>query len=420
MRERVEALVGPPAKAMWVSTFHSACVRILRQEATTLGLRSSFSIYDSADSQRLMTMVARELDLDSKRFPPKVLISKISALKDELIDPETFARDVRGRVGRGERVRRRARAGLRPLPGAAAPGARARLRRPDHDDRPPAAGVPRGRRALPAPVPARAGRRVPGHQPRAVHAGARAGGHHDPVPRRRRGRGPRRDPARRADRRRRRGPVDLRVPRRDDPQHRRVRAGLPRRADHPARAELPLDPDHPLGRERGHLAQPRPQAQAAVDRLGRGPGDRRLRRRQRARGGAVRRGGDRPAGRLRRRAARGRRGLLPGERAVPRARGGADPRRAAVQGGRRDPVLRAARGQGRGRLPAGDRQPGRRRQPAPHPQRAQARARRPLRGDGRRRSPSASGSRSGRRWSGSRRSRGWAPGRSPGCARSPG
>jgi len=92
MRERVEALVGPLAKAMWVSTFHSACVRILRKESKTLGLRSSFSIYDSADSLKLMTMVARELDLDSKRYPPKVLISKISALKDELIDPEMFAR----------------------------------------------------------------------------------------------------------------------------------------------------------------------------------------------------------------------------------------------------------------------------------------------------------------------------------------
>ncbi|RYV52273.1 DNA helicase PcrA [Pengzhenrongella frigida] len=92
MRERVEVLVGPPARSMWVSTFHSACVRILRKEHKTLGLRSSFSIYDSADSLKLMTMVARELDLDPKKYPPKVLISKISALKDELVDPETFAR----------------------------------------------------------------------------------------------------------------------------------------------------------------------------------------------------------------------------------------------------------------------------------------------------------------------------------------
>jgi len=91
MRERVAALVGPSARAMWVSTFHSACVRILRREATTLGLRSSFSIYDAADSQRLLTLVARELDLDPKKYPPKALASKISNLKDELVDPDTFA-----------------------------------------------------------------------------------------------------------------------------------------------------------------------------------------------------------------------------------------------------------------------------------------------------------------------------------------
>ncbi len=76
MRERVEALVGPSARMMWVSTFHSACVRILRKEAATLGLRTTFSIYDAADSQRLMTMVCRELDLDLKRYPPKALSAR--------------------------------------------------------------------------------------------------------------------------------------------------------------------------------------------------------------------------------------------------------------------------------------------------------------------------------------------------------
>jgi len=91
MRERVAALVGPSAQRMWVSTFHSACVRILRREAGTLGLRSSFSIYDAADSQRLLTLVARELELDPKRYPVKALASRISALKDELVDPDTFA-----------------------------------------------------------------------------------------------------------------------------------------------------------------------------------------------------------------------------------------------------------------------------------------------------------------------------------------
>ena len=102
MRDRVAALVGADARTMWVSTFHSACVRILRREAATLGLRSTFSIYDAADAQRLMTLVARELDLDVKRYPPKMLIHKISALKDELVDPETYAGTVGQTAGRGD------------------------------------------------------------------------------------------------------------------------------------------------------------------------------------------------------------------------------------------------------------------------------------------------------------------------------
>ncbi|MDR1294799.1 MAG: DNA helicase PcrA [Bifidobacteriaceae bacterium] len=94
MRERVAALVGPGGEYMWVSTFHSACVRILRREAATMGLRSSFSIYDSADSVRLVAAQASRAGLDPKRFPPKALAGRISALKNELIDPEDFARTV--------------------------------------------------------------------------------------------------------------------------------------------------------------------------------------------------------------------------------------------------------------------------------------------------------------------------------------
>jgi DNA helicase-2/ATP-dependent DNA helicase PcrA len=91
MKERVEQLVGPRANVMWVSTFHSACVRILRRESKRLGFTSSFSIYDAADSKRLMSLVCRDLDLDPKRFPPKSFSAKISNLKNELIDEETFA-----------------------------------------------------------------------------------------------------------------------------------------------------------------------------------------------------------------------------------------------------------------------------------------------------------------------------------------
>ncbi len=89
MRERVAALVGSRARAMWVMTFHSACVRILRAEARKLGFTSTFSIYDSADSQRLMTLVCRELDLDPKRFPARSLSNQVSDLKNELVDHES-------------------------------------------------------------------------------------------------------------------------------------------------------------------------------------------------------------------------------------------------------------------------------------------------------------------------------------------
>jgi DNA helicase-2/ATP-dependent DNA helicase PcrA len=91
MKERVAALVGPRARLMWVSTFHSACVRILRAEHEHAGLKSSFSIYDADDSRRLMQMVARELDLDPKRYPARSLVAQVSNLKNELVDDEEFA-----------------------------------------------------------------------------------------------------------------------------------------------------------------------------------------------------------------------------------------------------------------------------------------------------------------------------------------
>jgi DNA helicase-2/ATP-dependent DNA helicase PcrA len=91
MKERVAALVGPRARSMWVSTFHSMCVRILRRDGKALGLKSSFSIYDSDDSKRLMTMVSRELDLDPKRYPARSLTAQISNLKNELVTAQAWA-----------------------------------------------------------------------------------------------------------------------------------------------------------------------------------------------------------------------------------------------------------------------------------------------------------------------------------------
>ncbi|KIQ15958.1 DNA helicase PcrA [Rhodococcus sp. MEB064] len=94
MRERVVGLVGPRANFMWVSTFHSSCVRILRSQAALLpGLNSNFSIYDADDSRRLLTMIGKDLQLDPKKFSSRLLATQISNLKNELIDPDQAVSD---------------------------------------------------------------------------------------------------------------------------------------------------------------------------------------------------------------------------------------------------------------------------------------------------------------------------------------
>ena len=129
MNERVVDLVGDRARAMWVSTFHSACVRILREEAPRLGMTSSFSIYDSLDSQRLMTLVCRDLDLDPKRYPPRGFTAPGVQPQERADRP----RDLRaaGEQPPGEDPRR----GLHRLPAPAAASQRLRLRRPHLLDR---------------------------------------------------------------------------------------------------------------------------------------------------------------------------------------------------------------------------------------------------------------------------------------------
>jgi len=89
MRRRVVALVGPVAERMWISTFHSACLRILRRDAHRLGYRSNFGIYDQADSRRLVGYVIRDLGLDVKKFPERAVQAAISAAKNDLVDFET-------------------------------------------------------------------------------------------------------------------------------------------------------------------------------------------------------------------------------------------------------------------------------------------------------------------------------------------
>lgn len=92
MKERITGLIGPVAERMWVATFHSICVRILRQQAQLVpGLNTNFTIYDSDDSRRLLTMIGRDLNLDMKKFTARTLANQISNLKNELISPEQAA-----------------------------------------------------------------------------------------------------------------------------------------------------------------------------------------------------------------------------------------------------------------------------------------------------------------------------------------
>ena len=270
MRDRVEGLVGRMVRVMWVSTFHSACARILRAEAERLGYTKRFTIYDEADSVRLVRRCLDELCDRPEALRPA---------RDQVADlaREEPARG-RGRLPRAGQLLLRAdrRRRVRPLREAHPRDERDRLRRPAVSHRERARAVPRGGRALPAHLPLDPRRRVPGHQPRPVPAAAAAG---------RRGA--------QHLRRGRRRPVDLRLPRRRRQQHPRLRARLPRREGREARAELPLHADDPVGRQRGRLAQRGPQAEGAVDRPRRGRAGARRRAPGRARRGALHRRRDR-------------------------------------------------------------------------------------------------------------------------------
>lgn len=99
MRERLAAIVGPEAERMWISTFHSACVRILRRDGDQIGLKSGFSIYDTADSERLIKLIGADLNIDLKRYTPRMILGKISDYKNSLISwkdqLKTYAADYR-------------------------------------------------------------------------------------------------------------------------------------------------------------------------------------------------------------------------------------------------------------------------------------------------------------------------------------
>ena len=100
MRERLNGLVGPRSRGMWVSTFHSMCVRMLRADAERLGFTKSFTIYDTDDSKRLYKEIMAEFDIDPKRFPVNALMNRISTAKNELIVPGVFEKEASDPVGK--------------------------------------------------------------------------------------------------------------------------------------------------------------------------------------------------------------------------------------------------------------------------------------------------------------------------------
>ena len=298
MRERVEALVGGRARAMWVMTFHSACARILRADAERLGYTRGFTIYDEQDSLRLVKNCVEELDVDPKRFPPRGIRRQISDAKNELLDAEALPAQGR-QLLRADRRRR-----LRPLRAAPARGQRDGLRRPAVPLREPVRALRGGPRPLPARVPPRARRRVPGHQPR-------------PVPL---------APAARPRSTATSAWSATTTSRSTASAAPTSATSSTSRTTSPTPTVVKLEQNYRstqtiLDAANAVISNNRaPQGQDALDRARRGRPGPRARARGRARRGALRGRGDRAA-RGRGRLARRHRHLLPDQRAVPRARG---------------------------------------------------------------------------------------------------
>ena len=347
MKERVRRLVGPRAKGMWVSTFHSACVRILRREAPRLGYSSQFTIYDAQDSLRAINRVIRDLRLDPKSFQPRAIRAKISNAKNELVDYESFAEqggnfrhEIEADIYRlyQEQLLKNSAMDFDDLLMVATevfdafPDVleyyRERFRYLHVDE------FQDTNRAQYVLVRQLAGKRANicavGDSDQSIYAFRGA---------------------------------DIR-------NHPQLRAGLPPGPGGGARPELSLHPDHPGSRQRRDRPQRAPPAKAAVER----PRPRRshlaLYRRGRSRRGRVRsRGNQEAVERGLRPVADG--GFLPGQRPEPGRGGKFCPLRRVLPGDRHGAVLRAARDQGCAGLSAGAGQPGRRgvgapdRQPTP-------------------------------------------------------
>ena len=391
MKERVEDLVGKRARIMWVSTFHSACVRILRKEITALntgglGFKSNFSIYDAADSKRLMTLVLKDLELDPKRHQPGAVLHWVSNHKNELRDPEEATKDARN--------------GFEEAYAAAYTAYQRRLREAnalDFDDLIMMTvhlfqSFPDVRQNY-----RRRFRHVLVDEYQDTNHAQYALIHqlcgHDLE----RGDGPGDEPS------------ELMVVGDADQsiyafRGANIRNIMDFEQDFPDAVSILLEQNYRSTQTILTAANSvisnnaEPQGQAAVVRGGRRRADRGLRRRRRARRGPLRQRGDRPARRRRAQALR-RGGLLPHQRPVAGLRGGVHPHRPALQGRRRGALLRAPRGPRRARLPAAcwstppTRSPcaGSSTPPSAASGSAPRRACRPW--------PSASGSPSGTRWS---------------------
>ena len=263
MKRRLEDLVGGVARAMWVMTFHAACGRILRREIPRLGYRSNFTIYDSADQVRVVKQCLEELERDPKRFVPRGIHAQISNAKNRLVGPEEYRARVSSFYDQTvadvyELYQQRLFASnaldfddlllltvevLRRFPEAAERWQKAfrYVLVDEYQDTNHAQYV------LLKLLAAKPPERLRGRRSR---------------------------------------PVDLRLPRRRHPEHPRVRARLRRGHHDPAGAELPLHERDPRGGERGHLQQPRAEAEEPVVRARRGRARARRRGRGRARGGA--------------------------------------------------------------------------------------------------------------------------------------
>ena len=337
----------------WLGTFHSIAAQILRRHAELVGLKSSFTIIDVDDQERLIKQLLEAENIDSKRWTPRHFAGLIDHWKNRGWTPDRLppAEGAHFANNRGAEA-------LRDVPGAPAGAERLRLRRPAAAQ-PDHLHVAPGRAGrLPPPLPLHPGRRVPGLQRRPVPVAAAARtGPPEPLLRRRR------------------RPVDLRLARRRGGQHSQVRARLSGRQGGPPGAQLPLHRPHPRRRLRPDRRQQGPARQDAVDRG-----------RERPEGAGARglgRRGREPADRRRDRAlGQGQaplsRGRHPGARLVPDAgvrralRDAADP----LPGDRRPALLRAGRDPRRPRLPAAGAVRGRRPGVRAHRQRPQARHRR--------------------------------------------